>query len=397
VRLLLEIAWTGLASVALHPLRSTVCILALLALLTPFLAGLAIARGVEAEAAEAVRLGGADLLVRGTQLGRPVPLPIQAAEDVKALQGVEEVVPRIVGEVRIGRGQVRCVLVGMPEGTFPAWVSCIEGKLPRRSGPHQLVLGSGLARRLGLGVGSRLPPFYRNDRLGERMSEVVGLFDPSAPMWQSHLVFTTFEDASAILGQQGLASGLLVRCAQGEIDEVAAEIERRLTYTVGAGEVRLEVATSEDLLEMLSRGPRSDQGVFNLHFVLAAVTAILVLLATSGMGLSERRREVGILKAMGWQTDQLLLRAFAESVALGVLGACLAFLLAWAWLRFLGGIGLVGVFLPGVDPEAGIRPPYRLMPVPLVLGVVLSLAVILTGSLYSTWRAAITPPREAMR
>ena len=35
--------------------------------------------------------------------------------------------------------------------------------------------------------------------------------------------------------------------------------------------------------------------------------------------------------------------------------------------------------------------------VPALLAFVLSFAIVLTGTLYSSWRAATTPPREAMR
>jgi ABC-type lipoprotein release transport system permease subunit len=41
--------------------------------------------------------------------------------------------------------------------------------------------------------------------------------------------------------------------------------------------------------------------------------------------------------------------------------------------------------------------PFRLTPVPALLAFVLAFALVLTGTLYSSWRAALTPPREAMR
>jgi hypothetical protein len=41
--------------------------------------------------------------------------------------------------------------------------------------------------------------------------------------------------------------------------------------------------------------------------------------------------------------------------------------------------------------------PFRLVPVPVLLAFLIALVVVMTGSLWSTWRAATTPPREAMR
>jgi ABC-type lipoprotein release transport system permease subunit len=398
MRYLLEIAHTGLAAVFLHPLRSGVSVAAVVVVLVPYLVGAALAGGVLVEAEAAVQYG-ADLHVRGSQFGRPVPVPLSAVKDVSRIPGVEHVVPRIVGEVLLGKEQIRCVLVGMPAEHFPDWVSCIEGKLPAEGGAHQLVLGTTLARRLGLKIGSRVPPFYRNDRLGERVSEIVGIFKPEAPLWQAYLIFTTFDTAAAVFDQPGLATDLLVSCNPGTAAAVSREIMQRLSFPSADGRaiIRPEVISREDMLALLPRGVQHREGVFHLHFVLAFVVAILVLLVTSGLGLTERRREIGILKATGWQTDEILLRSFAESLALSLSAACLAFLLAWVWLRLFNALGIASVFLTGIDTYADFRLPFRLTPVPLLLGFILSLVTVLSGTLYSTWRWAITSPREAMR
>ena len=398
MRYLLEISFTGLTAVFLHSLRSVVSITALVVVLVPYLVGLGLSKGIEAEAEASVRYG-ADLTVRGSQFGRPAPLPLSAVKEVAGIADVERVIPRIVGEVFLGKEQIRCVLVGMPPAQLPDWASCIDGRLPGEGGAHQLVLGTSLARRLGLKVGSRVPPFYRNDRLGERMSEIVGVFEPSAPLWQAYLIFTTFDTAAAVFDQLGLATDLLVTCRTGTASDVSREISQRLAFPSGDGRgiVRPEVTSAADLSALLPRGVRHREGVFDLHFVLAFVVAILVLLVTSGLGLTERRREIGILKATGWQTDEVLLRGFVESLALSLSAACVAFLLAWVWLRVFNSFGIASIFLTGIDAVPDIPIPFRLTPVPLLLGSILSFVIVLSGTLYSTWRSAITSPREAMR
>jgi ABC-type lipoprotein release transport system permease subunit len=84
-------------------------------------------------------------------------------------------------------------------------------------------------------------------------------------------------------------------------------------------------------------------------------------------------------------------------VVLSLLGACLALVLAWIWLARLNAYGIVVLFITGVDPWPDFTVPYRLTPVPLLLGFVISLVIVLTGTVFSSWRAAIVPPRDAMR
>jgi ABC-type lipoprotein release transport system permease subunit len=394
---LLDVAGTGLAAVRQYPLRSWVSVSAVVAVLLPYLVGLGLSEGLQPQA-EASAQFGADLYVSGSQFGRPVPLPVQALAQVRGLEGVVHVVPRIVGAISLGKEDIPAVLVGLPAEHFTAWADCISGEPPRPGGPAELVVGTALARRLNLKVGSVLPPFYRNDR-GERLCRVVGVFKPDTPLWQAHLVLTTFDAAAEVFDQPGLATDFLVWCRPGYPESVSRRIAQELSFTdtLGRGTIRPRVTAREELLALLPRGLLHRQGVFTLHFLLAFVVAILVLLVTSGLGLAERRREIGILKAIGWQTDQVLLRGAVESLCLSLTGACVALLSAWVWLRLFNGWGIAGLFLSGVQAAPDVPVPFRLTPVPVLLAFVLSFVVVCSGTLWCSWRAATASPREAMR
>jgi ABC-type lipoprotein release transport system permease subunit len=398
MRHLLEIAQTGLAAVRLHPLRSLVCIAALVVMLLPYLVGMALSQGLEDEAEASARFG-ADLYVSGSQFGRPVPIPLTAVDFIRRIDGVTEVAPRIVGEVVLGKDEEHAVLVGLSPERMADWSDTIDGNLPQ-SGPgrpNELVIGTTLARRLHLTVGSMLPYFYQS-KGPLRTSRVVGIFKADAPLWQARLVLTPFETAETVFGQPGLATDLLVSCRPGYQDAVSRAIVQDLSLPAsGGGSIRPRVTTREDLLALLPRGLWQREGIFTLHFVLAFVVGILVLLVTSGVGLAERRREIGILKATGWQTDEVLLRGLTESFALALAGACLALLLAWLWLRVFNGYGIAGLFLAGAGAAPDFPVPFRLAPIPALLAFVLSFVVVLTGTLYSSWRAATTAPLEAIR
>ncbi|HJT77206.1 MAG TPA: FtsX-like permease family protein, partial [Gemmataceae bacterium] len=321
-----------------------------------------------------------------------------AAAAVRRLDGVTDVVPRIVGIVTLGKEHEAAVLVGLPPGRFPEGVSCVEGALPAAAGANELAVGSELARRLGLRVGDVLPPFYHSRR-GERLSRVVGIFRSDVALWQAHLVLTTFDAAEAIFDQQGLATDLLVYCRPGYEDQLRQEMVRSLSLAPpgAAGRVGPRVTTRQDLAALLPRGLLHREGIFNLLFLLAFVVGILTVLVTSGFGLAGRRREVGILKATGWQTDEVLLRGGVESCLLSLAGASLAVLLAYVWLAWLNGWGIAAVFLAGVDAAPAFRVPFRLTPVPALLAFLISFVVVLSGTLYSSWRAATAPPFAVIR
>jgi ABC-type lipoprotein release transport system permease subunit len=311
---------------------------------------------------------------------------------------VRAVTPRIVGEVSLGREGVSAVLVGLPRDALPRSAEVVEGRLFEEGGGPEWVVGSRLARRLALGVGSKVLPFYRNPE-GERVSTVVGVFRGDAPVWEANVVLCSLETASAVFAQRGLATGLLVDCDPGYADEVRRLVSswETLAPDDGHGPLRARVAVRGDLEAELARRFRHRGGVFALHWVLAFAVGIPLVLVASGVGLAERRRETGLLKAVGWQTDHVLLRSAAESALLATAGAALAVLAAWAWVAPLRGAGLAPLFFPGLDATPDVAPPWRLAPAPLLAAAAAAFAIVAAGTLFSSWRAASASPSEAMR
>jgi ABC-type lipoprotein release transport system permease subunit len=385
------IAQTGLASLVLHPLRSLVTLAAVTVVLVPFLAGLALAQGIQAEAEASIRFG-ADLYVTGSAFGRSAPIPLSAVEEIRRLEGVVKVVPRIVGSLQLGQVGEPVVVLGLPVEEFPDSLAGISGRLPRSGKPNELVIGTELAGQLKLKVGSVLPPFYHNDQ-GESTSVIVGMFETDAPLWQARLMLTPFETAAAIFNESGRATDLLVYCRSGYEEHVRAAIWR----ADALARIQPKVTSRSDLEILLPRDILHRKGIFSLHFVLAFVVGILVVLVTSGVGLAERRREIGILKATGWQTDEVLVRGLVEGYLLSLAGASLALVLAGVWLKLLNGYGLAGLFLNGSSIAPSFTVPSRFDGVPALVGFVISFAVVMSGTLYSIWRAATAAPMEAIR
>jgi len=393
----LEVGRTGLDAVLLHRGRSAATILCVLSLLLPYLVGLGISKGIQDEARRSVDFG-SDLYVTRLVLGAKAPIPLNIVAGIRLIEGVKEVVPRIVGEITLGKEHDSAVLLGVPVRHFPAEQHCVRGRLYGQSGRNELVIGTELARRLGLDVGSVLPPFYHNTE-GDRLSEVVGIFESDASQWQANLIVTSFETAAAIFDQQGMATDLVVYCQPGYDAAVRTRILQDASHLVplSTEALHLRITTRAELRALLDEGLMNREGIFNVHYVMAFSAAILVILVTSGFGLVERRREIGILKATGWQTDQVRLRWVVQSLLLSMALAGLAVVLGFAWLRWFNGFGVAGIFIAGAGAIPAFPVPFRLTPVPVMLAFFLSSVLVLSGSVFTSWRIATAQPREALR
>ncbi len=396
MRNFVEIARAGLDGLRIYPLRASVTVACVVVVLTPYLCGLGISQAIRRQAEESIRQG-ADLYVSGSQFVRAAAIPLELGDQVRQLDGVTAVVPRIIGEVKLGRDNLPAVVVGIDPARWPNAVQCVAGRLPAAGNTHELVLGTELAARLGVELDDRIPPFYRNPQ-GERVSTVVGLFHSDISLWQANLLVTSFETAAAIFDQANSASDLAIYCRPGYERSVATSIAAaQEQWKVSGQPVQLRISRREELTALLPRRLLQREGIFNLHFVLAFAVGIPLVLVTSGIGQSERRRETGLLKALGWQTDEILLRGLVENLILCILAASLSVVVAFVWLRLGNGCGLAALFLPDAGLSPTFRVPFQLTPLPVLLTLLISLATVMIGTLWSTWRAAVTSPIEALR
>lgn len=161
MRLFLEIARTGFSALCLHPVRSGVTICVVMSILVPYLAGVGLSHGLRDVGEDSLRFG-SDLTVTGTRFGRAVPIPLSAVDAIRRLEGVIEVVPRIVGALALGKNREPAVLVGLPRGRLPKDVSWVQGQFSEFSTLNEFIVGTQLATRLSLEIGSIIPPFYRS-------------------------------------------------------------------------------------------------------------------------------------------------------------------------------------------------------------------------------------------
>jgi len=126
---------------------------------------------------------------------------------------------------------------------------------------------------------------------------------------------------------------------------------------------------------------------------LALAVASVGIVNTLVMAILERRREIGIMKAIGASDADVRGLFFAEAGAMGLVGGAVGVTLGWA-------IGRLINFGTNIYLERQHFPPAQIWSVPLwlVLGAIaFSIAVSLLSGLYPAARAARLDPVQALR
>jgi putative ABC transport system permease protein len=126
---------------------------------------------------------------------------------------------------------------------------------------------------------------------------------------------------------------------------------------------------------------------------LALAVAFIGIVNTLVMAILERRREIGIMKAIGASDGDVKRLFFAEAGAMGILGGIIGVALGWA-------IGQVINLGTNIYLKSQSFPPEHFWSVPLWLvafAIVFSFFVSLAAGLYPAGRAARLDPVQALR
>jgi putative ABC transport system permease protein len=136
------------------------------------------------------------------------------------------------------------------------------------------------------------------------------------------------------------------------------------------------------------------QHVVMIYVFLIVMSAIvgsvggLGLMTTMSLNVLERRREMGVLRAIGATPRIVWLVVIIEGLLIGLLSWIIAVFLAWPVSNVLGNVIVKALFRGGLD--------FTFEPWGLLIWLVVSLSVSAAGSFIPAWKASRTTVREAL-
>jgi hypothetical protein len=120
--------------------------------------------------------------------------------------------------------------------------------------------------------------------------------------------------------------------------------------------------------------------------LIALATASLGIINTMVMSITERRREIGILKSLGADEMEIRLAFLTESAVIGAIGAIVGIFLGW-----------IGTRIAVEREDMLVYDPFALPFWLILLGFAFGVFVALLAGLYPAARAARVDPVEALR
>ena len=340
-----------------------------------------------------------DVTVQKLVGGRVERIDTALIAEIEKIANVGRVIPRIWGFVPLEIGEDQSAtytLMGVdlqrtsvPEGIA---ASVESGDFLSTDVPDGAVVGKAFAGAFNVQVGQDI---VIKDTLGnEDEFRIVGIFSTPVQIYAADMILVSIDKARRFFGYDpGQASDLNVYLkSEFYSDFVASKI-----LELSAREnLSLRVMTRDILSKVTESAYSSRSGIFQIMWLVLLI-AVIILAWTQGASISiEMRREIGILKAMGWSIPDIIETKLLEALIIGIIGAFSGMIGGLVYL-FVGAPGMKGYFMGWsvVYPEFPI--PMHLSLKSIVLILVVAITPLLVATLIPAWLAGIIEPDEAIR
>ena len=344
-----------------HPGRVVATLIAI-AISVAFIAGASVFLGTEQNALGkqgAIQFSSTDVVAQLSYSPDEMPLPAaEVVEKVKKVDGVEAVEPVFLAVgmlAKEGKSTEQVQFLSVPGESF-RWSKLRDGAWAQKA--DEITLTRQLADQFGAKVGDTL-------EFDRAPVKVVGISDdPTTKLFK--YAYIGMEHFTS--DPQNFAQSYTINLKDGaNTDAVVTELQK----VIPGFEVQSAQTAQDEFVSELANGIDVFRYVFGVFQFIAILVGMIIIANTFTILITQRRRQIGLLRAVGASSGQVQRQFFAEALVLGALGSLggilLGYVLAaagswwtgslqfgisfpWPWLLLAFGIGVVITVLAAFVP-----------------------------------------------
>jgi len=263
-------------------------------------------------------------------------------------------------------------------------LNIVEGRFLEPADAHAAVITRSLAREVGVQLGGKLT---LPTAIGVSELEIVGIL-PERMLPGNEEVLVTLTEAQRLLNMPGKINGIDANFGTLE-ENRRAEIQQRISevageaYKIGALESGSEILTNI----------KNAQMIFNVMGFLALLMGGFIIFNTFRTIVAERRRDIGMLRALGANRRTIRGLIITEGLIQGVIGTA-----AGLVLGYLFGLALLQLIVPIGQQFLNIQIGTPAVSPPLVISsIIMGVGVTVLAGLLPAQSATRITPLEALR
>jgi putative ABC transport system permease protein len=271
-----------------------------------------------------------------------------------------------------------------------------EGRYLDNSQPGGIVVGRSLAKALGVGIGGQIDVLTQGMQgsVGAVRYRVHGIYNTGNDMVDGLQAFISLKDAHQLLSSEGRLTTVAIKLADREMTDATVA---RLRTLMGS---QFEVKGWRELLPAVAQSIDFHEAMG--HVVMTMLFGIVAIGVANTMLMSvlERRREFGVMLALGTSPWQMFRSILYEGLLIGGTGFLVGSVIGYALVSYFGYVGIdYGNQAKAVQSMQGMTSTnYPQIGLPRLMNIAFTVfAVSVVAALYPAWKTARLVPLKALQ
>ncbi|MEA3370501.1 MAG: FtsX-like permease family protein [Campylobacterota bacterium] len=331
-----------------------------------------------------------EIIVQNTKASRHTDISIESADLLLDIPGVSSVNARVWGYYYFANAGVNFTLVGIDE--FEEQYSSTLENVVKKSefDSTGMYVGQGVRKIMSSSYYKEYFNFIKPDGTIKKV-DILGVFDSEIELESNDIIVMSKDNLREIFGiEESEATDLVIKVANiEEIENIALKIEQLFPNA--------RVITNDDMKLSYENIFNYKSGVFLALFVISIFTFFIIIYDKMSGLSSEQKREVGILKAIGWRVEDVLKSKFYESLILSLFAYFLGVILAMAYVYIFNAPLLSDIFIGYSDLKPLFKISFVLDLQTLFLVFFLSVPVYIAATIIPSWKVATLEADEVIR
>lgn len=335
------------------------------------------------------------ITVQKIKAGKSYDIDTSVVDDILTITGVTDAVARVWGYYYFENVGVNFTIVGLDayENQYKKSFENIVKKfdLNELSENSSMIVGQGVFESLKKGYYlQNYFNFIKPDGSIKKLT-IAGTFNSNIQLESNDVIIMSKENAREIFDiNEDKTTDIVVKVANPEeISTISQKIKLMYPDT--------RVVTSEDFKVSYQNIFNYKSGIFLTIFIISLFTFFMIIYDKSSGLSSEEKREIGILKAIGWTVDDVLKEKFYESFIISFLAYMIGIISAFAFVYLFQAPLLREVFVGYSELKTTFELPFVFDFQTLFLVFFLSVPIYIAATIIPSWRTATLETDEVIR
>ena len=330
------------------------------------------------------------IIVQNTKAGRHYDIDVSKIDDILGISGISDAIDRVWGYYYFEQAGVYFSVVGVDEFETQYKDTLLNAVEKFDFSEDSMLLGEGVKRVLGQNYYKEYFNFIKPDGEVKKIA-FSGVFDSDIELESNDMIIMSKSNAREIFElDDSKATDIVVKVSNpDEIDTIALKIKQVIPEAT--------VTTNEAIRVSYENIFNYKSGIFLALFIISIFTFFIIVYDKASGLSSEEKKEVGILKALGWRVEDVLKEKFYESFILSFFSYLLGVTIAFGYVYLLQAPLLRDIFIGYSNLKPSFELPFIIDLQTLFLVFFLSVPIYIASIIIPSWRIATLDADEVIR